>query len=793
MATENAVLAPTSYPSPGQLWQVPLFLAGLLALGAAWATRPLWYDPEARQFEREMATARHLLEDPVASVNGVPALLVDALNRINRFPKHAGEAHFLLGSAYLRLAGSLPSERATDLWQKARLHLEQADTLGVADSDRTTLNYRLAKSWFMTGGDLLHIIPYLWQSIDLAAEDRGEGYDMLTQAYLRLPVPDLRGALLANERHLQLPADDESLLAPVRLLRGELLLGLKERDAARKVLARIGPGAPSAVLARARQLRARSYQDEEAWSEAAAIWEAILADGREKPAEPGRLRYYLGWCYRNLHRPMEAARVWEQTLPYGGEEAQAASLRLAELYLETGKREAAVPLFERALGSVAKAEDYHNTLVDLPHARSVLEASCRGFLAAADFDNAQSLARLHARLALPEPAQALVGRVAEARGKARQEQAKQLKDAEAVRRAEEAARTTFREAGTAFEAAAEASADPAAKLQRLWSASQNYLQGQDYGRAVAVLERYLTLRPPLERQGEAWYRLGEAHQALNNTAVAVVSFQRCLGYPGPFAYRARYQLAMGELTQGNTRDAEDALMHNLELMGVEPDREAHEKTLYALANLLFLRGEYRIAAQRWEQALTLYPTNAGAFSARYRLGDCYRHLADIELKNTSPNEPLWQVGRAHSYRQYNQWLEKSAAQYQKLADDLEARQAAAPLPEAEAALLRQSLFALAADRFDLGSYDEAIRLYNNLAHRYQHQVEGLWAVKQLWFCYIVPNPPDTEKAQATLQRAHILLNNLEDTAFQGRPEMESRAAWDRWLKEADEQLRKLSP
>src|SRR5260370_22133707 len=61
MATENVFSAPPqpSPPTPGarppfrHLWQVPIFLTGLLTLAAVWATRPLWYDPETRQLQLE--------------------------------------------------------------------------------------------------------------------------------------------------------------------------------------------------------------------------------------------------------------------------------------------------------------------------------------------------------------------------------------------------------------------------------------------------------------------------------------------------------------------------------------------------------------------------------------------------------------------------------------------------------------------------------------------------------------------------------------------------------------------
>src|SRR5262249_11493481 len=148
--------------------------------------------------------------------------------------------------------------------------------------------------------------------IEQVPDNRDEGYAMLTQAYLRLPVPDIRAALLANEKQLQLPTADESLLAPARLLRGELLLKLQDREAARKVLARIGPGEPPASLSHARPLGAGSYRGQEAGPEAAPFWKAFLADPREKPAARARISYSLGFCYRHLNRPADAAHLWER-------------------------------------------------------------------------------------------------------------------------------------------------------------------------------------------------------------------------------------------------------------------------------------------------------------------------------------------------------------------------------------------------------------------------------------------------------------------------------------------------
>jgi tetratricopeptide (TPR) repeat protein len=783
-AAQASVVTMPTRPTFGQLWQVPLFLVGALALLGVWLTKPYWYDPEGQQAQRCLDHARELLQDPEAALNAVPDQLLVALKHLDRYPARKGEAHFLLGSVYLRLADALPSVRTQELRHEARKHLEWAEVLGVPAPDRPVLKYRVAKAWFQTGADPHKVILYLLESLEQIPDSRVEGYAMLTETYLALPQPDLHAALKANERLLQLPEADETQLTPARLLRGEILMQLHERDAARKVLARIGSNAPPLLRSRARHLRARSFQEEEAWAEAAVVWNAILADPQEPAGERGPVYYYLGWCDRNLHHVAAAASWWEQAVARGGEYGQAAALCLADLRLELGDRAPVPALVKQALARVTRPEEYHNGLVDLVYARRVLENAVRAFQAVDNFAEAEELALLFPRVAPAETAYVQLGRILDAWAKRLAEQLAQTKDPASVPNQRAAIEACYRDAALAFDGAAEAAASAATKFDFYFHAAQDYAQGQDFNHAITALEQVLKLNPPLERQNEIWYRLGEAHQALHHTDAAAKAFRNCIGGNGPFAFRARYQLSLMD----KPADAEAALLQNLDLMRLEPDREAEEKTLYRLAYLLYQRGDYRMAAQRWEQALRDYPANAGANLARYRLGDCYRQLAELENRNRGPSAPFRDVTDGHHYKQYVYWQKKAEANYLKLVDDLEALQAARGLAEADATMLRQARFALADCEFDSGNFDEAIRLYNNLARQYQNQVDGLRAVRSLYQCFVVRIPPDPINAHATLQRAREMLNNLDDNAFAGQPPSQGRAAWEMWLREQSKSL-----
>src|SRR5262249_41995203 len=151
----------------------------------------------------------------------------DVLARSEMFSRRTGEAQFLLGTIRLRQASAAAAPHTVEAWQKARFHFQEAEQLGVPDEDKPKLCQRLGITLHFTGVEPQRVLDYLRQFPE-AADDLATYYSALTQTYLRLPVPDVRAALNANQKLLALPTADDAILAPARLLRGELLLQVKE-------------------------------------------------------------------------------------------------------------------------------------------------------------------------------------------------------------------------------------------------------------------------------------------------------------------------------------------------------------------------------------------------------------------------------------------------------------------------------------------------------------------------------------------------------------------------------------
>jgi hypothetical protein len=137
-------------------------------------------------------------------------------------------------------------------------------------------------------------------------------------------------------------------------------------------------------------------------------------------------------------------------------------------------------------------------------------------------------------------------------------------------------------------------------------------------------------------------------------------------------------------------------------------------------------------------------------------------------------------------------LETAEAHFQKLVDDLQARQA--PLPEADATLLRKGRFALADCRFDQRHYAAAVPLYISLANQHPQQVDSLVALRQLYRCYL--ELMAQAKPEATLELVlhplkdmHEILKQLDESPSQSLPEREKRRELEGWLKDEEERLR----
>ncbi len=737
----------SSPPPARHLWQVPVFVLGAIVLASVLLARPLWNNPLVRA-EAHLDHARRLWQNRDDHPRKIIELVSSYLDQLGPEAPRAAEAHLIWGSTLARSARTTKLPDSVPLWQEAHAHLIQARDLGLAEPDLFIMRVALGECGYYTDDDLATVCQRLTRNLDYA-DDRPEACRVLTLAHLKKTPPDLVAALKANERLRQLPLLGEEVLGPARLQGGEILLRLNQPTEARKLLEKISHDAAPEVLTRARILRARSHQDEGQWSDAASLWQQMLTAGSPL-TDPGEARWFLGLCHRRLEQLDEAKTVWREGMKAGGAAGSACALGLADI-LQAANDPAAVDGLLLAVRELRDPAGWTNPYVGLKQVREQFEQACRALCQARAFDKALALAEAYERLAAPGMGAYQRALVLLASGQAQH------------------SADLLRQAGMAFETAADAVKGSAPQAERLWLAAAGHLECGDPARAVIVLERFLALggHAP-ERFGEAWYLLGRAQEQRMRSADAEAAYRRCITYRGRFAYRARYQIAEAELARGNTDSAVDMLEQNRKQLGVDPDPEALEKSLYLMGHLLFQRRDYPGVRPLLEQAVRDYPASGQAPRGRLELAETYRQLAVQENQNVVRGGNLTPQTREHYLKQRRMWLEKAVEQYEGLSQVLTVDpKSAATLSQAEQVHV---YFSVADCRFNLGEYATALKLYDDLADRYQGRLERLSALGGTARCYAAQR--DFDRFRSRLDDIRVALKNVDD---------QTRREWEQWL------------
>ena len=254
-------------------------------------------------------------------------------------PELTGEADLLLGTARMKQAAHAEPAKAAELWAEARRRLERRKRKRCPRARPAGCNTGSASPALIPATTRPASSPASKTSVE-QADDPVEGYNLLTQAYLSLPKPDLQEARKLTQATQFAPGERRSACpGPSAGRRTGIEVG--RPDQARQVLKKLGPQAGPEIRAKARRLLARSYQDDGHWAEAAALWEEARADG----GKPGEATTWA--CVRSIRKQAaDAVRDWEQCVQAGGDEAPAAALALADLRLKGPNPETALEMLD---------------------------------------------------------------------------------------------------------------------------------------------------------------------------------------------------------------------------------------------------------------------------------------------------------------------------------------------------------------------------------------------------------------------------------------------------------------
>jgi tetratricopeptide (TPR) repeat protein len=783
---ENAAVLPSSEGfdpaladrSRGQ-WQVPLFLLGVIVLSGALIARPYAGPPSlAKQLDNELNQLRDLLSRGPNEIREALQKAQHLVERQDLPPDRAGEVRFLVGLAHIRVAELNLEGLPETHWKAARQYLEEASRGRLPEHDAGRVRYGLAKVADKLGDNVEQVAALLAASAEYA-DDPVEGWSLLIESYLKLPKPDLEGARKANEKlRAVLPATEEAL-APAFLQEGEILLGQGKPEEARKALEKITVRAPAPLYAKARRLLARSFQDERRWSDAAALWNELLAQPKGEPGDPMRQRmlYDLGLCYRKQEMPLEAIRTWEQCLEPDSPEARAAAVQVAELQIQQGRPARVKALYEQALRDVQRPEDWKNPLLDGAAVQAGCESGIQSLARSGKYENALDLIGAYQRLAPPVKAARLKADVTADWANTFLERAAQPNEPRLREEDLATGRKLLHQAGDAYLAAAEL-VQGTEQSDLLWLASQTAVEALDSKRAILLLGRFLNLKSTTtdrKRLGKGWFQLGESLRKERSPQAEEAYHNSITHSVHPFDYKARFQLAQAAILLGQTDAAIEMLDQNIKLMHIEPDPETQAQTLFALSDLLFQKGRWNDAVQRLEEALSRFPKQPQTPRAHFQLGVSYMKLAMQQHVALSENGFRDEEVRRHIQELYRGWLDKACIEFENLAQFLQLPEASDRLPPEESSAIP---FLAAECRFNLGDYPRALEIYMRLLDRYKGRLEALNALGGIARCYAATEQWD--KLGRTLEDIRLGVKSIEDPAV--------RQAWEQWLNTASKPL-----
>jgi tetratricopeptide (TPR) repeat protein len=318
----------------------------------------------------------------------------------------------------------------------------------------------------------------------------------------------------------------------------------------------------------------------------------------------------------------------------------------------------------------------------------------------------------------------------------------------------------------------------------LWRGIDLYDQAGNLQSAISALELFTLERPSDRLAPDALLRLGQAYQAEGMFDKAIGAFQKNqFRYPKSLAAsKSAVPLAQAYVAKGpdNYSKAEKTLLSVVENNPlVDPNAEEFRQALRELAQLYYRTGRYEEAVARLQELTARYPNDEKKPQMIFMMADSYRKsasLLDVKLASAQPNIPGAASDVAEAMAAKHDRLLKARDLYDQV---LDLYRASAPVDEMDKRYQKLAYFYRADCMYDVGNYEQAIKLYDAAAFSYQNDPSSVAAYVQIVNSYFALGKP--QEAKAANNRAKWILQHMPAEAFQDGSFSMPKKYWDQWL------------
>lgn len=323
----------------------------------------------------------------------------------------------------------------------------------------------------------------------------------------------------------------------------------------------------------------------------------------------------------------------------------------------------------------------------------------------------------------------------------------------------------------------------------LWRGMELYDRAGDLARMISALDLFATERPEDVLAPEALLRLGKAHQAAGNFDKAIAAYQRNqFRYPNTLAAsKSAVPLAQAFVAKGPEfyAKAEKVLIGVIDNNPlVTPEAAEFKQALFELAQLYYRTGRYEEAVAKLEELTARYPKEERMGQLVFLMGDSYRKSAALLVVNPpaakpsskAATQPAPEVDPIEVASARRDRLNKARGYFDQSIEFYRKTPAAG---EMDRLYLKLAHFYRADCVFDLGNYEEAIKLYDAAAFRYQDDPSALAAYVQIVNAYCALGK--VAEAKTANERAKWLLRKMPSEAFAEGGFTMPKEYWDKWL------------